>query len=79
MLTVITGFSPAGWELYGERMVRTFDKRWPAGVDLVVFYDEVAPFVGSKKRRITFLPYRDVPGWLAFWGRWRGEPWAKTA
>ncbi len=23
MLTVITGFSPAGWELYGERMVRT--------------------------------------------------------
>ncbi len=74
MLTVVTGFSEAGWIAYGERMVRTFDKWWPLGVDLCFFHDGARETTGgSSRRRIRGLPYRAVADWVAFQDDHRGS------
>jgi hypothetical protein len=37
---VCSGFSPAGRAAYGERFLRTFDRYWPASVELQVYVEE---------------------------------------
>lgn len=37
MLTVVTGWSPKGFEEYGRRFADTFAKYWPSEVELVVY------------------------------------------
>lgn len=37
--TVVTSFSPAGYEEYGRRFIETFRKFWPASVKLVVVHE----------------------------------------
>ena len=38
-VAVVTSFSPDGYELYGRRMVETFEKFWPADIKLYVYYE----------------------------------------
>ena len=41
--TVITTFNQAGLELYGQRMIDTFEAHWPAEVDLIVCTENCQP------------------------------------
>jgi len=41
--TVITTFHQAGLELYGQRMIDTFEQHWPDEVDLVVYAENCNP------------------------------------
>lgn len=41
--TVLTSFSPAGWELYGERFVDTFNRFWRDDVKLIVAWEGQPP------------------------------------
>ena len=38
-ITVITTFSSAGWEQYGERMVETFVEYWDDDIKLKIYYE----------------------------------------
>lgn len=43
MLTVVTGWSPSGWDLYGRIFLRSFLKYWPNDVELVVYTEQNHP------------------------------------
>ena len=43
MLTVVTSFSPGGYEQYGQRFVETFRQFWPASVRLICAWEGVGP------------------------------------
>ena len=43
--TVITTFSQAGLDKYGQRMISTFEKHWPQEVDLVVYTEKCHPVI----------------------------------
>ncbi len=42
-VAVVTSFSPSGYDLYGKRMLETFEKFWPADVKLYVYYEGEKP------------------------------------
>ena len=35
--TVVSGWSPTGYAEYGKRFAETFDRHWPASIDLIVY------------------------------------------
>lgn len=39
-ISVVTSFSPEGYEKYGKRCLETFDQYWPKGCQLVAYVDE---------------------------------------
>src|SRR5262245_23580667 len=41
--TVVTSFSPDGWDLYGKNFVDTFDLYWPMTVKLICAWEGQAP------------------------------------
>lgn len=51
MIRVCSGFSPAGYEIYGKNFLETFDKFWPKGIDLRVYVESPLP--------VTQQAYRD--------------------
>jgi uncharacterized Rossmann fold enzyme len=48
-VAVVTSFSPVGYELYGRRMVETFEKFWPADIKLYVYYEGEKPEAASDR------------------------------
>ena len=40
MVTVVTGWSPQGYEDYGRRFLETFHRYWPKEIDLLVYGEE---------------------------------------
>ena len=48
---VVTTFSRAGWDLYAERMVLSWVKHWPQGVDLYLYPDEKVPLSTDPRVR----------------------------
>ena len=55
--TVITTFHQAGLELYGQRMIDTFEKYWPDNVNLVVYAENCNP--NFEKNNIEIVPLLD--------------------
>jgi hypothetical protein len=53
-VAVVTTFSPKGYEVYGRRMISTFDRNWPKDVPLYVYYEGEKPADASE--RATWLP-----------------------
>ena len=41
--TVITTFNESGYKKYGQRMIDTFESKWPNEVDLVVCAENCEP------------------------------------
>lgn len=39
MISVVTSFSPQGYDLYGRRFIETFLRFWPQHVPLLVYYE----------------------------------------
>ena len=50
--TVITTFNQAGLDTYGQRMIDTFEQRWPATVDLIVYTENCQPRVTRPNTKI---------------------------
>lgn len=53
--TVITTFNQAGLDTYGQRMIDTFERYWPAYVDLVVYAENCQPRVTRSNVRVVDL------------------------
>jgi hypothetical protein len=53
--TVITTFHPAGMELYGQRMIDTFEQHWPDSVELVVYAENCVPRTTKSNVRVVNL------------------------
>lgn len=53
--TVITSFHQAGLELYGQRMIDTFEQNWPDTVDLIVYAENCRPTHTKSNVRIIDL------------------------
>lgn len=53
--TVITTFHQAGLELYGQKMIDTFEQHWPESVDLVIYAENCSPVVRKSNVRVVDL------------------------
>lgn len=53
--TVITTFHQAGLELYGQKMIDTFERYWPDNVNLVVYAENCNPQFSKPNVEITQL------------------------
>jgi len=42
-IAAVTTFSPRGYEVYGRRFIESFDKYWPEGVRLYLYYEGKKP------------------------------------
>lgn len=65
-LTVITGWSPQGYQEYGAKFAETFHRYWPANVDLVVYGEEPVSLPRGK-----FFKLSNIPGCMEFLDRHR--------
>lgn len=68
-LTVCTGWSAAGYRLYGRRFVEGFNRFWPATVDLVAYVEEPCDMGRHSYRLLS-----EIPGCMEFLDRHRGKP-----
>ena len=50
--TVITTFHQEGLELYGQKMIDTFEQYWPDSVDLVVYAENCNPVIRKSNVRV---------------------------
>lgn len=65
MLTVVTGWSPSGWKVYGEIFLRSFCKHWPVDTPLVIYVEEISDLPSyAKGRPIEQRWIAHVPGAL---------------
>lgn len=62
MLTVVTGWSPAGWVQYGKLFLHTFLKFWPADQQLVVYVEYMHDLPREAKGRVTLRDLATIPG-----------------
>jgi hypothetical protein len=73
MTTVVTGFHPAGYELYGKRFLETFGEHWPDEVNLVCYTEEpIFAAIGNR----SWLPLDALAcsGLKSFIQRNAGDP-----
>lgn len=61
-ITVVTTFSPSGYEAYARRMLDSFVQRWPASVRLVVY-----PEGTQGLSKAPNIEYREFPDWFPPW------------
>lgn len=53
--TVVTTFHQAGLELYGQRMIESFEQHWPDSVDMIVYTENCTPTITKKNVRCVEL------------------------
>ena len=53
--TLITTFHKEGMEQYGQRMIDTFEKHWPAEIDLVVYAENCTPKTTKSNVQVVDL------------------------
>lgn len=68
-VTVVTGWSPEGYALYGRRFVQSFARFWPRDVRLLVYVEETERLPRGEQRIVS-----DVPTVKAFLERHRRNP-----
>jgi hypothetical protein len=61
--TVVTSFSNRGFHDYGDRFIKTFEKFWPADVDLVVYFE--APFASDRAQKRDIFEDTDLSDFLS--------------
>ncbi len=71
-IAVVTSFSQRGYEVYGRRMIETFDKYWPADIPLYVYYEGDKPEDASE--RATWMPLDDDEDRARFMAKHRDHP-----
>jgi len=66
---VVTTFSRAGYDLYAQRMMASWSKHWPAGVDLYVYPDELTPLPNDRRVRGVYDRMPEKDAFLRRYGR----------
>lgn len=66
-VTVCTGWHPAAYKEYARTFVETFDRHWPASVNLVVYTEEPAHMPRGESRSLW-----DIQGARDFYERHKG-------
>ncbi len=62
-LTVITGWSPRGWEVYGRKFLDSFCWHWDADTHLVIYVEERMELPAcARGRPIEQRLVKDIPG-----------------
>ena len=72
--TVITTFNEAGYKQYGQRMIQTFLKNWPAEVELVAYAENCT--VAETVPNLTVRDIATVTDLNNFKQKWHGVPHA---
>ena len=75
-ITVITTFSSAGWEEYGQRMVETFVEHWDKDIKLKIYY-ETKPNVDYGPQVEWVDLHASCPDLVAFKEKHKNNPYAK--
>ncbi len=70
---VITTFHQKGLEQYGQRMIDSFVKEWPAEVTLYVYAEDCNPIITAPNVVVRDLHSSSKP-LVDFKNRWRGVP-----
>lgn len=52
---IITTFSAAGLDLYGQKMIDTFDQYWPTSIRLTVYSENCSPCIPSDRVKVLDL------------------------
>jgi len=63
-LSVVTTFSPKGYEVYGRKMIESFATYWPTDVPLYVYYEGEKP--ADAHERATWMPLESDEDRTAF-------------
>ena len=72
-IAVVTTFDQKSYYKYGRNMISSFNKRWPRGVDLYVYYEKEKPNI--KSNRIHFIDINKAcPGLNKFKKKWKNDP-----
>ena len=71
--TVVTTFNAAGYEKYGQHMIQTFLKNWPAEVQLVVYSEGAAVVESAPNLQVLNLDAAS-PELVAFKNHWKDVP-----
>jgi hypothetical protein len=61
-IIAVTTFHAKGYELYGKRMIETFDRHWSCGVELIVYHEGWTPSRIGNERYLDLL---ECSPWLA--------------
>lgn len=82
-LTVCTGWSPSGWEIYGRKFIETFDRFWHPSIDLLIYGERPLPIEemlpvrywrpDRELRKIEFLPLSAIPMCTKFLAKYEGN------
>ena len=72
-IAVVTTFHEAGLKQYGQRMIDTFCKNWPAEITLHVYPEKCNPRVPDHSR-ITLTDLDSVAALTAFKEKWKNVP-----
>lgn len=71
--TVVTTFNQAGYEKYGQRMIQTFLKNWPAEVKLLVYAERCS--VAEHASNLTVVDLESAsPELVKFKTTWKNVP-----
>ena len=65
---VVTTFNQSGYDKYASRMIDTFLKAWPRGVDLYVYTEDCE--ITQKANNLHFLAIQSNPESQSFAGFW---------
>lgn len=71
-IRICSGYSPSGRVAYGDRFLRSFDKYWPASVELQVYVEEAHKMPRGACRMLW-----DIPGAREFMDRHSGNLYAQ--
>jgi hypothetical protein len=70
---VVTTFNKQGYQQYGQRMISTFIKNWPAEVELRVYAEHCTVLETADNLTVVDLE-SSVPELVSFKTRWHGVP-----
>jgi hypothetical protein len=73
--SVVTTFNQAGYNLYGQRMIKTFLQTWPNTVDLVVYAEDCVVQETADNLKVLDL-CESSPALVTFKQRWSRVPYA---
>ena len=72
---VLTTFNQKGLQLYGQRMINSFDDRMPREIDLYIYAERCLPINRKTKRVINILDHeKTLPAMVEFKKKYIGDP-----
>ena len=72
---VLTTFNQQGLQLYGQRMINSFDDRMPNEIDLYVYAERCMPITRKTKRKVTILDHeKSLPAMVEFKKKYINDP-----